>query len=112
MAGSIGPLPLAKQSLLPPSFPSLPISPSLLPYVSNPPLPFPLDAGTCIYIDVAEWLMNRCINHRELGVDERGILSSAEAAQDFVVEYNFQFLEDFNDACSRFPGMKFFRRDK
>ena len=74
--------------------------------MSNP-LPLSL-----LLVDVAEWLMNRCINQRELDQDDRGILSSAEAAQNSVVEYNFQFLEDFNDVCSRFPGMRFFRRDQ
>ena len=72
-----------------------------------------IEAPLYCFADVAEWLMNRCINKREeVDVsDTTGLFAFPEAGRDSAVEYNFQFLEDFADQCSRFPGMRFFRKE-
>ena len=62
-----------------------------------------------IFVDVAEWVMNRSIYCHS--VQEMEDLSQAEGGRNAVVEYSFQFLEDFREECPKFPilGMKIFK---
>ena len=58
--------------------------------------------------DVAEWIMNRSIYCSSgQGMED---LSFTEGGRSTVVEYSFQFLEDFQEECPKFPfhGMKIF----
>ena len=58
------------------------------------------------FVDVAEWVMNRSIYCHS--VQEREDLSLTEDGRNAVVEYSFQFLEDFREELPKFPfhGMK------
>ena len=58
--------------------------------------------------DVAEWMMNRCINCGDVeGNKEAALPSLTEAGRNSVVEYSFQFLEDFQEECPKFPFMNY-----
>lgn len=55
--------------------------------------------------------MNRGIKYQEPEADsEPAQLSLTEAGRNTVVEYSFEFLEDFQEVCPKIPfDMTFFR---
>ena len=59
--------------------------------------------------DIAEWMCSRCVTERELQVDTDGERGRHSVT---VVEYDFQFLEDFRDQQFLLPVMNFFKRDR
>ena len=55
------------------------------------------------YTDVAEWIMNSSIYCHDGEGREDPCLTEDGACRNTVVEYSFQFLEDFQEECPKFP---------